>query len=144
MSQIEQMKPQEAYEILRSNPAAALVDVRTQAEWNFVGIPDTRDLGNAMALVQWARYPDMAVNTNFVQELTDQLGGQIPDTLLFICRSGARSQNAAQMISQQMSQAGRDVRCINVAEGFEGDLDSKSQRGKLNGWKAAALPWRQT
>jgi len=144
VSQIEQMKPQEAYETLRSNPAAALVDVRTQAEWNFVGIPDTRDLGNAMALVQWARFPDMAANPNFAQELAEQLGGELPDTLLFICRSGARSQNAAQLISQHASNAGKDVRCINVAEGFEGDLDATSHRGQTNGWKAAALPWRQT
>lgn len=144
MPQIEQMKPQDAYETLRSNPAAALVDVRTQAEWNFVGIPDTRDLGNTLALVEWQRFPDMAVNSAFADELTAQLGGTLPDTLLFICRSGARSHNAAQMISQQMSDAGRDIRCINVAEGFEGDLDHSSHRGQLNGWKAGALPWRQT
>ncbi|WP_097930836.1 rhodanese-like domain-containing protein [Monaibacterium marinum] len=138
------MKPQDAYDTLRSNPAAVLVDVRTQAEWNFVGIPDTRELGNAIALVQWMQFPDMAVNSAFSQELTQQLGGEIPDTLLFICRSGARSHNAAQMIAQQMSDAGRDIRCINVAEGFEGDLDPSAHRGHVNGWKAAALPWRQT
>ena len=144
MPQIEQMKPQDAYQTLRSNPAAALVDVRTQAEWNFVGIPDTREIGNPTALVQWQRFPDMAVNTAFVQDLTDQLDGNIPDTLLFICRSGARSHNAAQMVAQQMADAGRDIRCINVAEGFEGDLDHEAHRGRLNGWKAAGLPWRQT
>lgn len=144
MPQIEQMEPQEAYETLRSNPAAALVDVRTRAEWNFVGLPDTRDLGNRLALVEWQRFPDMAVNDAFAQELTRQLDGDIPDTLLFICRSGARSLHAAQMIAQQMSDAGRDIRCINVAEGFEGDLDASAHRGQRNGWKAGGLPWRQT
>ena len=41
------LTPQESWEILASNPKALLVDVRTQAEWNFVGVPDTSDLGRA-------------------------------------------------------------------------------------------------
>lgn len=144
MSQIEQMTPPEAYEALRGDATAALVDVRTKPEWSFVGIPDLRSTGNRMALAEWRSYPDMSVNPTFVEDVTAQLGGTLPDTILFICRSGARSDDAARAVSQTAEQAGISVRCINVAEGFEGDLDSDAHRGSMNGWKAHSLPWRQT
>ena len=58
--------------------------------------------------------------------------------VLFICRSGARSRSAAEALS-----AAGHTRCFNVSEGFEGDKDAESHRGKRGGWKAASLPWIQ-
>ncbi|WP_316013287.1 rhodanese-like domain-containing protein [Roseobacter sp. HKCCA0434] len=144
MPQIEQMGPKDAYETLRSDSEAALVDVRTKAEWSFVGLPDLSETENRMALVQWQQFPDMARNDAFVDELVEQFGGRMPETVLFLCRSGARSQSAAAAVQQRMEEAGTPIRCINVAEGFEGDVDAEGHRGRLNGWKAADLPWRQT
>jgi len=34
----------EAWEMMAQNPLAQLIDVRTVAEWNFVGLPDLSSL----------------------------------------------------------------------------------------------------
>ena len=59
--------------------------------------------------------------------------------VLFLCRSGARSRAAAMALTK----AGQE-HCYNIAEGFEGPLDDKRQRGAVAGWKAAGLPWTQS
>ncbi|RED18549.1 rhodanese-like domain-containing protein [Pontivivens insulae] len=144
MPNIEQFTPTEAYEALREDETAALVDVRSRAEWTFVGLPDLAELGRDTILAEWRQFPGMTPNPSFLDDMTRQMGGTTPQTVLFICRSGARSQDAAIAVSQLMEEAGTPIRCINVAEGFEGDLDGSGKRGGLNGWKAANLPWKQS
>ncbi len=39
---VENVAPAQAWEALKSDPQAQLVDVRTDPEWNFVGIPTSR------------------------------------------------------------------------------------------------------
>jgi rhodanese-related sulfurtransferase len=119
------------------NPNAQLVDVRTDAEWNFVGLPDLQQAGKETALIQWQVYPGMAVNASFVDNL--KRIGLTPDHhIYFICRSGARSLAAAQAALQ----AGFP-HVYNVADGFEGPVDADGHRGSTAGWKASGLPWRQ-
>jgi rhodanese-related sulfurtransferase len=125
----------EAWALLEKEPAARLVDVRTQAEWNFVGLPDLGALGREVELVEWQMFPTMQVNPGFVE----QAGGDKDAPVLFLCRSGARSRNAAIALTR----AGY-TRAYNIAGGFEGDLDGERHRGNRNGWKAAGLPWKQT
>jgi rhodanese-related sulfurtransferase len=125
----------EAWALLEKEPAARLVDVRTQAEWNFVGLPDLSPLGREAELVEWQMFPTMQVNPDFVE----QAGGDKDAPVLFLCRSGARSRNAAIALTR----AGY-TRAYNIAGGFEGDLDGERHRGNRNGWKAAGLPWKQT
>jgi len=127
---------QDAWALLKSDPQARLVDVRTNAEWNFVGIPDLSELGREAALVQWQVFPTMQVNPGFVAEAE---GANKAAPVLFLCRSGARSRAAA----IAMTRAGY-AKAYNVAGGFEGDLDGERHRGAKNGWKAAGLPWKQT
>ena len=132
--------PQEAWELLKSNPAAQIVDVRTMAEWSFVGLPDVSSLGRQVLCVEWQNFPDMAPNSHFVAETQAAVRGATTDTpLLFICRSGARSRSAA----IAMTRAGFSA-AYNVAGGFEGDLDGARHRGGKNGWKATGLPWKQS
>ncbi len=126
----------DAWALLKSDPKARLVDVRTTAEWNFVGIPDLSALGRDVALVQWQVFPTMQVNPGFVAEV---VGADKDAPVLFLCRSGARSRAAA----IAMTQAGY-TKAYNIAGGFEGDLDGERHRGGKNGWKAAGLPWKQT
>jgi rhodanese-related sulfurtransferase len=133
----------EAWRILESNPDAVLVDVRTQAEWSFVGLPDLSVLGKEAWLLEWQSYPSMSVNEGFASELAsklqEELGGNAKDVpVLFLCRSGARSRSAAIALSEQGFKAAH-----NVAGGFEGDLDVDRHRGHRSGWKAAGLPWTQ-
>ncbi len=127
-----------AWSILQDESDAALIDVRTNAEWSFVGVPDLSEIGKQPLLVSWQSFPDMAVNTEFVDTLRDA-GLSSDSANLFICRSGARSRAAA----DAMAAAGYS-RCYNVAEGFEGDKDDRQHRGAAGGWKAAGLPWIQS
>jgi len=79
-----------------------------------------------------------------VAEALRRDGGRMPSRILFICRSGARSLAAARAVAEAIGPGSGLEHCTNVAEGFEGDLDSDGHRGTLNGWKTRGLPWRQS
>lgn len=140
---VDQLDPFATYAALTNTPDSALVDVRTHAEWSFTGLPDISDTGRPFWCVEWVSFPTMAPNNRFIEELSAFAGGQLPRHLFFICRSGHRSLSAAELVKRQTESAGKPVRCVNVAEGFEGDLDQRQQRGTINGWKARGLPWGQ-
>jgi rhodanese-related sulfurtransferase len=134
---VENVPPRKAWEALQSEAQAQLVDVRTDAEWNFVGVPDLASAGKETALIPWQVYPAMQVNGAFVEHLRQ--AGLTPDNhVYFLCRSGARSMAAA-----QAAQAAGFAHVYNVADGFEGPPDAEGHRGTVAGWKADALPWRQ-
>jgi rhodanese-related sulfurtransferase len=129
------LPPGDAFERLVSDPDAVLVDVRTPAEWQYVGVPDLSSIGKRVVGVSWP-LPGQGTAQHFVE----QLGDLEPGTpLLFICRSGHRSRSAAVAAT-----AAGFAEAYNVAEGFEGDLDPTGHRGTVSGWKVAGLPWRQT
>ena len=130
-----------AWEGLTSGPRSQLVDVRTRAEWTYVGIPDLAPIGKRAVLVEWQTFPDQTVVARFVERLAGELkalGVQPADDLYFICRSGSRSLAAARALAE----AGY-TSCHNVSGGFEGPLDDLRHRGTLGGWKASGLPWLQ-
>ena len=142
---VGEVLPDEAWRLLHdAGSECRLVDVRSRAEWKFVGVPDLGELNDEPILVEWASFPDMSVNARFVAEVMDALGGDRPRRLLFLCRSGQRSLRAAQAVAAHLSAEGAACDCLNVAEGFEGDLDREGHRGRDNGWKVRGLAWRQT
>lgn len=141
---VGEIDPAEAWRILSSDPGARLVDVRTRAEWGFVGVPDVGDLGQRPLFVEWASFPNMSVNPAFAEEVEEALGPGEPGPILFLCRSGARSMQAAYAVAAHYAHKGMSVTCLNIAEGFEGDLDASGHRGGHNGWKARGLAWRQS
>ena len=134
--------PQDAWTALGSDSAAALVDVRTVAEWSFVGVADLGSLGKSPLFQEWQSYPTMQVDPGFADRVAEALvaGGVTPETpVFFLCRSGARSQAAAAALSDRgFSQ------CFNILGGFEGPLDGARHRGETGGWKADGLPWMQS
>jgi rhodanese-related sulfurtransferase len=133
--------PDQAWDTLRSNPKAQMIDVRTAAEWNFVGLPDLAGVSRQVHCVEWQSFPSGVPNPGFVNEAREALtaSGAGPDTpVLLLCRSGARSRAAAIALTAAGFRA-----CFNVAHGFEGDRDEQGHRGSVAGWKAAGLPWRQ-
>lgn len=123
--------PAEAHALLVAMPQASLVDVRTRPEWDYVGhAPQSR-------LIEWNRYPDGQRNPDFLEELRSA----VADTeapVLFLCRSGQRSDGAARAATAAGYQ-----RAFNVLEGFEGDKDASGHRGAIGGWRKAGLPWIQ-
>ena len=132
----------DAWELLKSEPKAQLVDVRTMAEWNFVGVPDLSPLGRRAHCIEWQQFPSMAANPDFAAQAATALQGAGADQnspILLLCRSGARSRAAAIALTQ----AGF-TQAINIADGFEGNLDGERHRGLTSGWKASGLPWRQS
>jgi rhodanese-related sulfurtransferase len=128
--------PHDAYAALAAEEDAVLVDVRTTAEWNYVGLPDLSALGKRVVCVEWQRFSDGAVNGDFVEQLRD---AGLPDgaPIYFLCRSGVRSVAAAKAATR----AGLEP-SYNVLEGFEGPTDEQGHRA-VSGWKNAGLPWRQ-
>jgi len=127
-----------AWQILEKDPTARLIDVRTTAEWSYVGGPELKSAGHTVLQIEWQQFPAMAVAPDFVARVQQATTGT-SGPLLFLCRSGARSAAAARAVTA----AGRD-RCFNVADGFEGPLDSQRHRGAAKGWKASGLPWVQS
>ena len=122
--------PEEAFYVLQNVQHALIVDVRTQAEWNFVGgVPSS-------IKIEWQMYPSGQLNQYFLQ----QLQTEVPQDswVMFLCRSGARSHAAANLAAQNGY-----TRAVNILEGFEGDKDNNGHRGNLGGWKFRGLPWYQ-
>ena len=142
--EIADSPPEEAWRELAANRRSCLVDVRTKPEWMYVGVPDLSPIGRRVIFTEWNIYPDMRINACFAAELRAGLGSEWPETIFFLCRSGVRSKAAAAAFSGTAAAIGSPVRCVNVAEGFEGDLDGSFRRGRANGWKVKKLPWRQS
>jgi rhodanese-related sulfurtransferase len=143
-SSIGEVLPTDAWNILKTEKSARLIDVRTQAEWSFVGLPDLSDLGQSTLCVEWVSFPGMSKNLHFVDSVKEVLGDRTPGKLLFLCRSGVRSLHAARAVTAWFAEQGQTVECLNVAEGFEGDLNEEGKRGIRNGWKHRGLAWRQS
>ena len=129
--------PQEAWSHLIADSGSMLVDVRTEAEWQFIGLPDMRSAKGKLATVSWKLYPHFALNNGFSAQLKE--AGATPDmALFFLCRSGGRSTDAAISMTAEGY-----TKCYNISGGFEGGQDAHGHRGTVEGWKAARLPWAQ-
>jgi rhodanese-related sulfurtransferase len=123
--------PHEAHQLSREAPGAKIVDVRTRAELDWVGrIPGAVE-------IELLTYPGGRPNPGFLAALEQQVDREA--LVMFICRSGQRSHNAAILAMQ----AGY-TECYNVLEGFEGDKDADGHRNTKGGWRKAGLPWLQS
>ena len=137
---VDSVSVTDAWRSLTQDPKAQLVDVRTRAEWQFVGVPDLGSIGRSPILIEWQSYPEGKAASDFADHCGRALreAGADPQTdIFFLCRSGARSLSAA----RAMTKSGF-ARCHNVADGFEGPLDRHQHRA-AGGWKVAGLPWVQ-
>ncbi|MDH6278798.1 rhodanese-like domain-containing protein [Prescottella agglutinans] len=152
MSYAGDITPQQAWELLREHPDAVLVDVRTDAEWRYVGVPDTSSIDRRTVLIEWVSYPTGARNQSFVDQLVEAgvtggvdvdgtvgtADGESVRPVIFLCRSGQRSIGAATAAT-----AAGIGPSYNVLDGFEGGLGGDGRRG-TSGWRAVGLPWTQS
>ncbi len=134
---VENVAPNDVWAALRAKPDAVLVDVRTDAEWMYVGVPNLQSVAKQVVMIQWQVFPGMQVNAGFIEELR-QMRITPAHRIYFLCRSGVRSMAAARAAVQ----AGFP-HAYNIADGFEGPLDGQGHRGTVAGWKASGLPWMQ-
>ena len=135
--------PTDAFKILTEDKNSLLVDVRSFEEANFIGLVNPSEIDDRVAILPWKTFPSMKINPKFSDTLEELLSKAFSENskdakILFLCRSGARSEQAA----EQFATLG--YACYNIENGFEGDIDENGHRGKLNGWKANNLPWRQS
>ncbi len=120
--------PAEAWQ-LTGQPGVHFVDVRSPEEHRYVGhVPGSQ-------LIVWRGTTDEQV-AQFMAELRAQIPPQ--DAVLLLCRSSVRSVRAATAAAREGY-----GRMYNILEGFEGKLDDQQQRGKIDGWRKAGLPWKQ-
>jgi rhodanese-related sulfurtransferase len=125
--------PREAYDYLQRTPEALFLDVRMEIEYLYVGHPP------GVVHVAWYEYPEMQAHPQrFVTQVQREANGDKNRPVVLICRSGKRTVDAGLAL-----EAAGFTQVINVLEGFEGDLDHQDQRGRLNGWRHAGLPWEQ-
>ena len=131
------ISPADAWAQLKDDPDAVLVDVRTEAEWNYVGAPNLDSIGKETVFAAWVNSPGNTPNGSFLEEV--KAAGITPDqTVLCLCRSGQRSIAAAVALTEQGY-----GKAYNILEGFEGDKDANGRRGAVGGWKMHGLPWAQ-
>jgi rhodanese-related sulfurtransferase len=139
MSGVNSLTPQQAAQLLASDPRALLIDVRSSMEFLFVGH------AKGALHIAWIDEPNWDINPEFVVQVRKLVLGGIHDNadahsapIILICRSGVRSLEAAQvLVDNGFSQV------YNVLEGFEGALDHNHHRSSVGGWRFHGLPWEQ-
>jgi len=135
---VKGITPKEAFELLKSNPSAVLIDVRSSMEYLFVGH------AKGSVHVSWIDEPDWTINKHFAAEVRQLMLGGVSLSkkdsapVVLICRSGKRSLEAGEVLIKE-----NFAEVYNVLEGFEGDLDENHQRSSLGGWRFHGLPWEQ-
>lgn len=136
MSYAGDVTPEQAYAAVTGPERALLVDVRSRAEWTFVGVPLLEGDADAVAFVEWSSFPTGWLNDGFVDEVV--AAGLTPGRPVYLlCRSGVRSKAAADALTA----AGLGP-AYNILDGFEGGFDAAGHRS-VSGWKNVGLPWRQ-
>ncbi len=134
---VQQLNPQDSYDLLQANQQAILIDVRSSMEYLFVGHP------SGSHHIAWIDEPDWEINSNFYQEIFKfirQKRDADPHSIsvILICRSGKRSLEAGNVLVD-----GGFQQVYNIDEGFEGELDKNHHRGTTGGWRYRGLPWDQ-
>lgn len=133
--EVPEVDPAEAFRVLAEQPEAVLLDVRSAAEWTFVGLPDASAMKGTLATVEWQSFPGMVRHPAFLEAVraADVTPGR---PVYCLCRSGVRSLHAAALLIDAGYAA------FNISEGFEGPLDTEGHRA-VSGWKVRGLPWKQ-
>ena len=131
--QVQSLTSAETFEELQKIRGGKILDIRTNAELNFVGRVSHPDC----YFVEWKSFPDGTIDENFVSKVEGK--GLTKNCPIFvICRSGVRSLEAAEVLKDHGFK-----NLTNISDGFEGDLNAQGRRGSINGWKASGLPWQQ-
>jgi len=129
---IENLTPQQSWDLMQSDSRAIMIDVRTKMEHTFLGRP----LNSVH--VPWKEAPEWVLNSAFVAQ-AEEVATDKSAPVLLLCRSGVRSLEAASALEN----AGY-THLINILDGFEGALDDNKHRGNISGWRYSQLPWEQS
>ncbi len=127
----------ESFEMVMKSPEDTfIIDVRTRAEYEFVGHPDT---ANGVANIPYKFYPSWELNVDFVSKVAERY--KPGDTLILICRSGKRAEDAARLLLGSGSTSGAGFKAVYyMTDSFEGPKDARGLR-TVSGWKVNGLPF---
>lgn len=133
----------EAYDAWKKNQSIKILDVRTVAEYVFVGHPAmAHNVPFLFATRKWdaeeGKYA-MTPNQKFMEQVAAVL--KRDDVILITCRSGQRSAKAA----NKLTEAGYK-HVYSIVDGFEGEKLKDPDSGvngkrEKNGWRNAGPPW---
>jgi len=123
---VKQLAAKDIKSYLMAEPNSVLLDVRTKEEWNTIGKPDGEKIGLKTYFLSIQFGNERIFNENFIQEFKNLAINQ-DKNILIICRSGARSQFAAELLTKE------NYTCVNISDGFEGNQENV-------GWKKSDLP----
>ena len=142
------LTPADADRALAADPSIILIDVRTRAEFQFVGHPTATDQNIPVRFLDPEMKHDgkkgygMVENPKFADQVAALMareGKGKDDPIFVICRSGGRSARATDKLA-----ALGYTNVWNLVEGFEGGKDKATGQRSVNGWKNAGLPWTFT
>ena len=124
MSSIQTISSEDCFKKLNEDQNSYLIDVRSPTEWDVDGIPD-EDSFEGILFKLAIRNEEGTENLNFIEEFNSL---EIPkdSSIYFICKSGGRSNLAANMVANEGYK-----RLFNVEDGF------------TLGWKPKGLPSSQ-
>ena len=123
---IKQLAAKDIKSYLMAESNSVLLDVRTKEEWETIGKPEGEKIGLKTYFLSIQFGNERIFNENFVQEFKNLAINQ-DKNILIICRSGARSQFAAELLTKE------NYTCVNISDGFEGNQENV-------GWKKSDLP----
>ena len=126
---IKQLASKDIKDYLITKPNSVLLDVRTKEEWDTIGKPDGEKIGLKTYFLSIQFGDERIFNENFIQEFKNLKINQ-DKNILITCRSGARSQFAAELLTKE------NYTCVNISDGFEGNQENV-------GWKECELPCQQ-
>ena len=97
---VENINSKEAFDLLKEDKFAVLIDVRTKKEHLVVGIPDLQELGKETYLIEWKNSLLPGTAKRFLNDFKENLCLREEGKYLFICRSGIRSNFAALTVEE--------------------------------------------
>ena len=139
---VENINSKEAFDLLKEDENAVLIDVRTNKEHLEVGIPDLREIGKDTFKIEWRNSILPGSRKRFFNEFKENLELREQGKYLFICRSGIRSNFAALTVEESFNSGNYNGKCYNVEDGFEGYEQPLGYPQNPNGWRNLGLPWK--
>ena len=139
---VEIINSREAFDLLKKDKHAILIDVRTKKEHLEVGMPDLQEIGKETHVIEWKNSIFPGTRKRFLNDFNKNFGLRDEGKYIFICRSGIRSNFAALTVEESFDSGNYNGRCFNVEDGFEGNEQHIGYQKKLTGWKNLGLPWK--
>jgi rhodanese-related sulfurtransferase len=131
-SAYDNLTPQQSHDAV-ANKGAYLVDVRTAAEFIWVGHPNMSNVVNVSYKIE--KKGSFITNPSFVSDMNGIFGNNKDAHLILMCRSGVRSLAAAAAL-----EAEGYTNVSNMEDGFEGEGKDIYGYRTVKGWKNSDLP----